>query len=80
MGGKFTDTVPVVSSNLKAAGWALFSGFLPVLEIEFLSGSLYLYIYVPESVYLELLDAPSKGKYFWKHIRKGTPYAYHKIR
>ena len=80
MAGVYTDTVPVVSSNLKAAGWICRHGWLNLLEIEFLSGSLYVYTQVPELVYLELLAAPSKGKYFYKHIRKGTPYPYHRLR
>lgn len=79
MAGVFTDLVPVVSSNLKAAGWDSWNGY-NLLEIEFLSGSLYLYLHVPESVYTSLLAAPSKGKYFWAHIRKGTPYTYYKLR
>ena len=76
--GIYTDLVPVESSNLKAAGWT--EDFEGGLEIEFLSGSLYLYEGVPESVYDALLAAPSKGKYFWANIRKGTPYTYYKLR
>jgi len=78
MAGVVTDTVPVVSSNLKAAGWA--ADFGGVLEIEFLSGSLYLYQHVPKSEYDGLMAAPSKGKYFWANIRKGTPYTHYKLR
>lgn len=80
MAGVYTDLVPVVSSNLKSAGWVLFLGYKPVMEVEFLSGSLYVYTGVPESVYTSLLAAPSKGKYFWANIRRGTPYAYSKLR
>lgn len=63
-------------------------GWLSWLEVEFLSGSLYYYLHVPESVYTSLLAAPSKGKYFWANIRCKTtdcsggdiPYAYGKLR
>jgi hypothetical protein len=79
MAGVYTDTVPVVSSNLKAAGWILWGGSWELLEIEFLSGSLYVYTYVPESVYNSLLIAPSKGKYFWQYVRRAG-YAYYKLR
>jgi hypothetical protein len=40
-----------------------------VLEIEFDSGTVYQYLGVPESVYRELLAAPSKGSYFDGRIR-----------
>lgn len=79
MAGVYTDTVPVVSSNLKAAGWVNWGGFLELLEIEFLSGSLYLYYHVPKSVYDSLLIAPSKGKYFWQYVRRAG-YEYGKLR
>jgi hypothetical protein len=87
MAGVYTNLVPVVSSNLKAAGWAVWCGF-DLLEIEFLSGSLYLYRDVPEPVYTGLMAAPSKGRYFWANIRCKTtdcsggniPYTYSKLR
>lgn len=79
MAGVYTDTVPVVSSNLKAAGWVLYMESWEFLEIEFLSGSLYIYLHVPESVYTSLLIAPSKGKYFWQYVRRAG-YEYHKLR
>lgn len=87
MAGIYTELVPVVSSNLKAAGWDVHHGW-NLLEIEFLSGSLYMYMLVPESVYTSLLAAPSKGKYFWQNIRCQTtdcsgsaiPYAYNRLR
>lgn len=39
------------------------------LDIEFQSGKLYRYFDVPSSVHNNLLNAPSKGKYFATHIR-----------
>lgn len=80
MGGVYTETVAVSSSNLKAAGWTLYNGMFPLLEVEFLSNRLYLYERVPESVYTSLMAAPSKGKYFYYNIREGTPYVYHRLR
>lgn len=80
MGGIYTETVAVSSSNLKAAGWTLFHGMFPLLEVEFLSNRLYLYEQVPKSVYNSLMAAPSKGEYFYYNIRLGAPYAYQRLR
>jgi len=87
-GGVYTVLIPVVSTNLKAVGWAHLPTGLDVLEVEFLSGSLYLYYDVPEEIFYGLLTAPSKGFYFWLYIRCKTfdcsggdiPYAYKKLR
>ena len=54
----------VYSSNLSSVGYE--NG---VLEIHFHSGGIYQYDNVPLSVYEALLAAPSKGKYFHKHIK-----------
>ncbi len=40
-----------------------------ILKIEFNNDSIYKYLDVPESVYKELKEAPSVGKYFNSHIR-----------
>jgi hypothetical protein len=39
------------------------------LEIEFKSGRIYQYFDVPETVYQELMTAPSHGKFFNAYIR-----------
>ena len=39
------------------------------LEVEFTSGNIYRYFGVPEEVYEDLLQAPSKGRYFGSFIR-----------
>lgn len=44
-----------------------------VLEIEFNTGRVYHYLHVPSRVCLELLEAPSKGKYFNDYIRDQYP-------
>lgn len=87
-GGVYTVLHNVVSTNLKAVGWAQYTPALPLLEVEFLSGSLYLYYYVPKSIYEGLMMAVSKGYYFWLFIRCKTfdcsggdiPYAYKRLR
>jgi lysyl-tRNA synthetase class 2 len=40
-----------------------------ILRVEFVNGSIYQYQDVPESIYNELKDAPSKGQYFNAQIR-----------
>lgn len=40
-----------------------------ILQIQFVSGSIYQYFHVPESVYLEFINASSLGQYFSKNIR-----------
>jgi hypothetical protein len=47
---------------------------LSLLQLEFCSGAVYLYFCVPAAVYLALLDAPSKGRYFNGIIRGRYPY------
>jgi hypothetical protein len=59
--------ISVSSSNIASVGYAPVSR---VLEIEFLSkGSVYQYYLVPELVYIQLMNASSKGSYFIDHIR-----------
>ncbi len=62
------ERVEVVSSVVQAAGHSR------VLEIQFESGRVYQYFDVPESVYEEMMQAESKGKYFNAHIRNQYPY------
>ena len=86
---QYTDRKPVVSSNLLAVGWreGFEEGDPTLMEIVFHSGRVYLYYGVPQQVYLDLMAAPSKGKYFWKNIRcktidcsdGGIPYRYRRL-
>jgi len=39
------------------------------LQVTFVQGSTWVYSDVPENVYKAFLNAPSKGKFFWRHIR-----------
>ncbi len=48
-----------------------------LLQLEFCSGAVYLYLGVPAAVHQALLDAPSKGKYFNRAIR--GRFSYHPI-
>ncbi len=57
---------PVESSSLRTVGY---DKEAKVLEIEFAKGRVYRYFDVPESVYLGLISADSKGTYFQKNIR-----------
>ena len=57
---------PVQSSSLQSVGY---DAETECLKIEFRSGRVYQYFYVPEEVYRELLNAPSKGTFFNQAIR-----------
>jgi hypothetical protein len=69
----------VSSSQLHSVG---FDALTNTLEIQFLNktgqpGSVYLYSNVPESVYKELMEAPSVGSYFGSMIK--STYSYTKV-
>lgn len=49
-------------------------GHTRVLELEFESGRVYQYFDVPESIYTEMLNSDSKGRYFNQNIRDKFPY------
>ena len=56
----------VISSNLDQAGY---DDETESLDITFLSGSKYRYFNVPQFIYDDLVNASSKGRYFWRNIR-----------
>ena len=58
--------VLVESTTLGSAGHDAQSA---VLELQFRSGAVYQYFFVPPSVYQDLLSARSKGAYFNQRIR-----------
>jgi len=58
----------VCSSNLASVGYNL---ECRILEVEFLSGSVYQYFGVPVSLYHGLMSAASKGSYLDTYIKKG---------
>ena len=59
---------PVQSSNLASVGYDISTS---VLEVEFLNGSVYQYYGVPAQVHEGLMNAGSKGSYFYQNIRNG---------
>ena len=61
--------IPVSSSNLSSVGYENCT-----LYVRFHDGSLYAYSGVPESVYRELLSAPSHGHYLAVHVKGVYPY------
>ena len=54
----------VSSSNIKSIWYQEW-----ILEIEFHSGWVYQYSWVPESIYLSLISASSIGSYFASNIK-----------
>lgn len=60
---------PVFSSNLKSVGYE--NG---TLYVTFHNGGTYWYRGVPESVYRDLMSAPSHGKFFHAHIKNVYPH------
>lgn len=64
----------VESSNLASVGYDANNN---VLEVEFKHGGVYQYTDVPQSVYEELMNAESHGKYFAANIR--NDYEFQKI-
>lgn len=65
--------IAVVSSTIKSIGFRQCSARAGTLEIEFLTGAVYQYDDVLTGVYHDLMDAPSKGQYFSRYIRNGSP-------
>jgi len=66
---------PVKSSNLNSVGYDSTNN---ILEIQFNSGSIYQYFNVPNSIYMDLMKAASKGGYFHKNIKER--YKFERIR
>ena len=57
---------PIESSVLASVG---FDAKTRLLEVQFHSGAIYLYLDVPEQIYRSLLAAESKGQFFGANIR-----------
>ena len=58
----------VISSHLETVAYT------DKLYIKFLNGYIYEYDDVPEDLAYEMLSQPSKGVFFWRHIRGKFPY------
>lgn len=63
---------PVSSSNIVSVGYDATS---ETMEVEFLSGSVYQYYNVPQSVYDAFLAAPSAGQFLAYQIKNAFPYS-----
>lgn len=59
--------IPVDSSNIKAIGY---SPAQRVLQIDFLSGSRYHYLAVEPEAFERFVNAPSKGRFLNREIKK----------
>ena len=62
----------VSSSNIASIGYDEAS---QTLEVEFLSGSVYQYYNVPLSVYENMMQAGSKGRFLNFYIKNAYPYS-----
>ncbi len=60
----------VSSSDLRSVGYEN-----RTLEIRFHSGGVYRYYDVPQSVYINLMQASSHGKYFHRYIKNYYRYS-----
>lgn len=58
--------IPVRSSELKSVGY---SPKERILEVEFHSGGVYQYDFVPFEINNALMSASSKGRYYNSHIK-----------
>jgi hypothetical protein len=61
----------VKSSNLKSIGY---DEFKKIVEVEFLTGDVYQYADVPETVYIAVMTAPSIGSAVYKMLRGKFEY------
>jgi hypothetical protein len=58
--------IPVNSTNLASVGY---SKAQKILEVEFIDGSVYQYIDVPQAIYESLLGSSSRGHYLHVHVK-----------
>lgn len=63
--------IPVDSSNIEAIGY---SPVARVLQVDFLAGSRYHYQAVEPQVFERFIDAPSKGQFLNREIKKIYDY------
>lgn len=71
--GQITSRIsrqPVHSHALAAIGY---SKRLHALEVEFVNGAVYRYNNVPPEIYRDLLDAPSKARFYDANVRGHFP-------
>ena len=66
--------IEVESSNIAAIGWRA-----EVCQVDFLSGSRYQYLEVPEWVFQEFLEADSKGRFLNQVFKAEYEFEYEQI-
>jgi hypothetical protein len=66
------NRIPVSSSNISSVG---FDTDTQTLEIEFTNGNIYQYFDVPFTIYEELMQAESKGRFLSSQIKGVYRYA-----
>lgn len=69
------ERTPVASSDIASIGYHVERS---ILEVAFHRGGVYRYYDVPLDTFTELLAAPSKGRYFTQHIKRGG-YRYERV-
>jgi hypothetical protein len=62
----------VTSSNVASIGY---DPVTATLEVEFNNGGIYQYFDVPETIFIEFINADSKGKYLNSMIKGSFRYA-----
>ena len=62
---------PVSSSTIAAIAYDEETG---MLEVEFVSGAVYRYCGVHQDVFEDFRAAPSKGRFFNRHIKDAYPW------
>lgn len=63
---EFIPLIPIASSNLHAVGY---DDAAITLAVQFKNGDIFHYRDVPETVWSEMQQAPSKGSFYAKEIR-----------
>ena len=75
----YNEWIPLGSDNIEAV---LYNGLAQQLQVRFKSGAEYHYFQVPDSIFSDLMRAPSKGEYFSEHISKrgSSLYRYERVK
>ena len=66
------ERIAITSTSMISIGY---DATAEILEIEFMKGGAYQYSGVPESVYDEMMNSDSKGKYYHANINKKYPFS-----
>lgn len=62
----------VQSSNVASVGYDEASG---TLEVEFVKGHIYQYFGVPQNIFDQFMEAPSKGVFLNTYIKNAYPFS-----